>query len=153
MKISLAGLCIASLQVITSQAIELNQTEAVLNQLDDTSLIQIESESDSEFLHHLLSMCHGGCNMGGCMGGCHGMINPCQHCKPPPKPYCGSAPQHVHYHIPPCPGPKPAKKPAAKKTTAQKIQEAATAAAHAATAAAKPAAGAAPPAAGAPPPM
>ena len=147
MKISLAGLCIASLQVITSQAIELKQTEAVLDRLDDNSLIQIESESDSEFLQHLLSMCHGGCNMG-C---CHGMMNPCQHCKPPLKPYCGSAPQHVHYHIPPCPPPKAAAKPAAKKTSAQKIQEAATAAAHAATAAAK--APGAPPAAGAPPPM
>ena len=147
MKISLAGLCLASLQVMTAYAAGLSQTKEVLDQLDDSTLTQLESESDTEFLHHLLGLCHGGCNMGGCCG----MMNPCQHCKPI-KPFCGDAPQHVHYHIPPT-KPPACCKPKSKKTTKQKIQEAATAAAHAATAAAKTSAAGAAPAEGAHPPM
>ena len=68
MKITLVGLCLASLQVMTSYGIQVQQLENAIEQIDDQGLTQIENESDSEFLQHLLSMCAGGCNAGNMMG-------------------------------------------------------------------------------------
>ena len=72
MKITLVGLCLASLQVMTSHGIKVQQLENAIDQIDDQGLTQIENESDSEFLQHLLSMCCGGCNAGNMMGTCGG---------------------------------------------------------------------------------
>ena len=72
MKITLVGLCMASLQVMTSYGIQVQQFEKAIEQIDDQDFTQIENESDAEFLQHLLGMCAGGCNAGNCMGGCGG---------------------------------------------------------------------------------
>ena len=98
MKITLVGLCMASLQVMTSYGIQVHRAEDVLDQMNDETLIQLANESDAEFC----GMMGMGC------GGCH--CNPCQHCKTPRIWGGGNAPQHVHYHIPPCTPPKKSSK-------------------------------------------
>ena len=89
MKITLVGLCMASLQVMTSYGIQVHQAEDILDQMNDDTLIQIANESDAEFCG-MMGMGCGGCN-------------PCNLCKTPKIWGSGNAaPQHVHYHIPPC---------------------------------------------------
>ena len=114
MKITLVGLCMASLQVMTSYGIQVHQAEDILDQMNDDTLIQIANESDAEFCG-MMGMGCGGCN-------------PCNHCKTPKIWGGGNAPQHVHYHIPPCTHPKKSSKKSKTATGAAAGSAAKTAA-------------------------